>query len=63
MVYTGTDNTMKRRVVPGIALNESNDHEDHSFMNLYTGKWLHSYNCLELPIDDEYRKSRRIRKS
>ena len=44
MVYTGTDDTMKRRAVPAIALNEPNDHEYHYFMNLYTGKRLHSYN-------------------
>ena len=53
MVYIGTTNTMKRRAVPAIALDESNDHGGYYFMNLYTGKRLHSYNWEELPIDDE----------
>jgi hypothetical protein len=53
IVYTGTDNTMNRRGVPSIALNESNDHGGHYFMSLYTGKRLHSYEWTELPIDDD----------
>ena len=53
MVYIGTTNTMKRRSVPAIALNESNDRGGHYFMNLYTGKRLHSYAWEELPIDDD----------
>ena len=53
MVYTGTTDEMKRRSVPGITLNESNDHGGHYFMSLYTGKRLHSYQWTELPIDDD----------
>ena len=53
MVYIGTTNTMKRRSVPAVALNESNDRGGHYFMNLYTGKRLHSYAWEELPIDDD----------
>jgi hypothetical protein len=53
IVYTGTDNTMNRRGVPAIALNESNDNGGHYFMSLYTGKRLHSYEWTELPIDDD----------
>jgi hypothetical protein len=52
-VHIGTDNTMKRRSIPAIALNESNEHGRHYFMNLYTGKKMHSYNWQELPIDNE----------
>ena len=52
-VHIGTDNTMKRRSIPAIALNESNEHGGHYFMNLYTAKKLHSYNWQELPIDNE----------
>ena len=44
---------MKRRSVPAIALDPSNDNGGHYFMNLYTGKKLHSYHWQELPIDDE----------
>ena len=53
MVYVGTTNTIQRRAVPAIALNESNDHCGYYFMNLYTGKRLHSYNWEELPIDND----------
>jgi hypothetical protein len=53
LVYTGTDNTMEARSVPAIALQESNDHGGHYFMNLYTGKRLHAYKWTELPIDDD----------
>ena len=51
--YIGTTNTMKRRSVPAIALNESNDKRGHYFMNLYTGKRLPSYAWEELPIDND----------
>ena len=53
MVFIGTDKTMKRSSAPAIALNPSNNHGGHYFMNLYTGKKLHSYHWQELPIDDE----------
>jgi len=42
MVFVGSDNSMKRRSVPAIALDPSNNHGGHYFMNLYTGKKLHS---------------------
>ena len=44
---------MKRRSVPAIPLNESNDHGVHYFMSLYTGKHLHRYQWIALPIDDD----------
>lgn len=53
MVYIGTQNNMKRRGVPAIALRESNEAGGHYFMSLYTGKELHSNSWDELPIDDE----------
>jgi hypothetical protein len=53
IVYTGTDNTMKQRGVPCIALCESNEHGGHYFMSLYSGKKLHGYEWHELPITDE----------
>ena len=53
IVFIGSDNMIKRRSVPAVALNPSNDHGGHYFMNLYTGKKLHSYHWQELPIDDE----------
>ena len=53
MVYEGTTNTMKARSVPGIALNESNEHGGHFFMSLYTGLKIHGYKWTELPIDDD----------
>ena len=52
-VHIGTDNTMKRRSVPAIALNESNEYGGYYFINLYTAKKLHSYNQQELPIDNK----------
>ena len=52
MVYTGTKNDTKRRSVPSIALNESNDCGSRYFMSLYTGNLLHRYRCTEIPIDD-----------
>ena len=53
MVNTGTKNDIKRRSVPSISLNESNDHGGHYFMSLYTGKRLHRYQWTEPPIDDD----------
>ena len=43
VVYTGTKNDIKRRSVPAITLNKSNDHGGHYFLSLYTGKRLHRY--------------------
>ena len=53
LAYHDTDNTMKRRAVPAIALKESNEHGGHYFMSLHTGKQIHSYRWKELPIDQE----------
>ena len=53
MVYIRTKNDMKRRSVPDIALNESNNHGGHYFMSLYTEKRLHSYQFTEIQIDDD----------
>ena len=53
LVYIDTDNTMNARSVPAIALEESNDDGGYYFMNLYTGKRLHSYQWTELPIDED----------
>ena len=52
-VYTGTNNTMKSRSVPGIALGPSNEWGGHYFMSLYTGKRLHSYHWKSLPMDKD----------
>ena len=52
MVYTGIENDIKRRSVPSIAINESNDHGGHYFMSLYTGKRLQRYQWTEIPIYD-----------
>ena len=53
MVYTGTANDMKIKIVPAIGLNKSNYHGGHYFMSLYTGKRLHGYPWKELPIYDD----------
>ena len=53
LVFIGTNNSMKRKSIPAIALNKYNDHGKYYFMNLYTGKQLHSYIWQELPIDEE----------
>lgn len=53
MVHLGTNNTMKPRSVPGIALGPSNEWGGQFFMSLFSGKRLHSYKYTELPIDDE----------
>jgi hypothetical protein len=52
MVFVGTQNNMKARSVPAIALGPSNEWGGHYFMSLFSGKRLHSYNWHELPIDD-----------
>ena len=43
MVYIGTKKTMKRRIVPDIALNELNEWVGHNFMSFYSVKRLHSH--------------------
>ena len=52
MVFIGTNNTIKIRGVPGIALNYSNRWGGHLLIYLYTGNKLHSYEWEELPIDN-----------
>ena len=51
MVYTVTKNDTKRRIIPAIELNESNDHVGHYFMSIYTGKRMYRYQWTKLPID------------
>ena len=43
MVYNGTANNRKRRSLPDITLNESNEHGGHYLMSIYTGNLLLSY--------------------
>ena len=52
MVYTGTTNDMKIRIIPSISLNESNERGGSYFMSLYIVKLLPSYQWTYLPIDD-----------
>ena len=53
LVYTGTENNMRKRGVPAIALKASNDVGGFYFMSLYTGKKIHGYIWNEIPIDDD----------
>jgi hypothetical protein len=53
MVYIDTDNTMNSRSVLAIALEESNQNGGHYFMNLHSGKRIHSFEWTELPIDED----------
>ena len=43
MLYIGTNNTMKRRIVPSVVLNELNEWGGNNFMSLYLGKNIHSH--------------------
>ena len=52
LAYTVTSNNINIISIPFIALNESNDHRGCSFMSLYTGNKIHSYEWTELPIDN-----------
>ena len=52
MVYTGITKILKRRSIPSIALRESNEDGGHFFMFIYTGKYIHSDNWVELSIED-----------
>ena len=52
VLYTTTTNDMKRRSVPCIALNPTNNFGGHNFMSLETGRKLHGYKWKELPMDD-----------
>ena len=51
--FIGTNNTTRRRRVPGIDLNESNKWGGHFCMSLCIGKKLQSYEWEEFTIDDE----------
>ena len=52
-VYATTTNNMKSRCIPAIALKPSNEWGGHFFMSLWTGKRIHGYNWVELPISEE----------
>ena len=52
-VYIGTSNGTNRKSIPSIALNKSKYHGLHYFMRLYNRKILHSYECTEVPIDND----------
>ena len=43
---------MESRSIPAIALHTSNDNGGHYFMNLETGKRMHSYIWNEVPITE-----------
>ena len=53
LVYTGTSNNTRRRIIPSIALNKSKYHGGQYLMSLYTGKRLHSYEWTDLPIEND----------
>ena len=53
MVHIGTTNTARSRRVPEIALKASNDSGGYHFMNIFAGKWMHSYNRKEFPTTEE----------
>ena len=54
LVYTVTSNYTNRRSILSIVLRKSNGRGGHSFVSLYTGKRLHSYESTELPIDKNF---------
>lgn len=43
MEYTSTTNTMKSKIIPAVALSDSNDIVGGNFMFLYTGRLIHAY--------------------
>ena len=53
MAFLETNNTIKTRSVPAIALNPSNDHGGHYFMNFFTGKRINSNQWTEIPMTEE----------
>ena len=53
LVYVGTKNNLKARSVPAIPLKLLNDWGGFFFMSLMTGKKLHAFKWVELPINDE----------
>ena len=52
-VWIGTQNNMKTRSIPGIALEPSNNDGGYYIMSLYTGQRVNSFQWEELPITDE----------
>ena len=52
LVYTGTENNMRKRGVPAIALKASNDVGGCYFLSLYTGKKIYRYIWNGIPIND-----------
>ena len=53
MVYAGTKNNMKSRSTPAIALKPTNGWGGYYFMSLLSGKRLHAYHWVEIPITEE----------
>ena len=53
MVYIGTKNNMKARSVPGLALSPSNEWGGHYFMSLLTGRKIHGYKWIEVPMGQD----------
>ena len=53
MMYIGTKNNMKARSVPDISLSLSNQWGGHYFMSLISGKKVHGYKWVELPIGND----------
>ena len=49
-IHTRTSNNMNTRSVPAVALRQANRDGGHYFMNLETGKRMHSYIWDEIPI-------------
>lgn len=49
-VFDSSDNTMYKRSIPAIALRPSNNQGGYYFMSLNTGRQIHSYQWIELPI-------------
>ena len=52
LLYTSTQNNLNRRSVPCIALNPSNGFVGHNFLSLESGKKLHGYKWVVLPMDE-----------
>ena len=50
IVYAGTNNNMKGRGIPAIALKPSNYRGDSYFMSLLTGERIHAYSWVKVPI-------------
>ena len=52
LVYTGTSNDNKPKIVPAKALKMSNNASGHYFMSLYSGRRIHGFKWKELSIDE-----------